>query len=152
MKRVLEQLEGNFAVLATQNEVFNFDPISGFQPILIEKVNKFGVDTSEGFFPISQVKAVTVNAIYPDIELIPSERSGGVCKCIEDPATDRLKCLIDKKVIISALVPTFLFENAPVTVKEVGEGIVIVEDVRDGITLFVAISTCCVTRIKEVEM
>ncbi|WP_214484630.1 hypothetical protein [Bacillus sp. SM2101] len=152
MKRVLEHLEGNFAILATQNEVFNFDPITGFEPILIEKVNKFGVDTSEGFFPISQVKAVTVNAIYPDIELIPSERSSGVCKCIEDPATDRFKCLIGEKVNISALVPTFLFEGEPVTVKEVGEGIVIVEDVQDGITLFVAISTCCVTRIKEAEM
>ncbi|MDP5275169.1 hypothetical protein [Chengkuizengella axinellae] len=99
-------------------------------------------------FPISQVKAVSVNAIFPDIKLLPIKKSNCTCKCIEDPATRLLEENIEESVSLSALVPLFLFENSVEFIEDVGEGIVVFSITFGTQEFQVALSTCAVTRVE----
>ncbi|NDI35640.1 hypothetical protein [Chengkuizengella sediminis] len=88
--------------------------------------------------PIHNICAVRFEGIF-DFKLKPIRKSkSGECSCIEDPITNLAKSMIGEETPIEA----GSFSESNVTIKDVGEGIVIVSFLSGGVIFTAAISSC----------
>ncbi|MFS1513967.1 hypothetical protein VQL36_16205 [Chengkuizengella sp. SCS-71B] len=144
MQCVLEQLVG-------QEDIGIVTPSDDFF-LQIEEVKNFivsGIEVSgeKIHFPICKIVAVCPQNQTFSFDLKPIQTSTkGECACCEDPITNLAKSLKDQ-VSISIDTTEGDFEIVTGIISDVGEGIVILQQESSN----VAISSCAITRISEIE-